>query len=226
MSRVVDLSLPIKKHWRWFSGTWLRANHEGGEHFRHTMLTMSVHGFTHVDAPGHFVKGGPTIEDVPLERYSGEAAIVDLTHIGAEMGVAAADLEERGLHVRKGDIAILRTDWPRKCNWETMDFMATAPYVTAEACQWLLARGVKAVGTDFPADYVLRHEVTDRTRKHSAADNTTHYNLLAAGVGLIEYLTNLHLIGQPRALIYALPLKIVGSEGSPVRAIAVVEDEG
>ncbi len=224
MPRVIDLSLPIKKHWRWPSGTYLIRNHEAGELFRHTVLTMSVHGFTHVDAPGHFVKGEATIEAVPLERYCGDAAILDLTGVQADQGIVAADLQPYADLVKPGDIAVLRTDWPLRASWETMDFWSSAPYVTEEGCRWLAAKGVKAVGSDFPADYVLRYEVTDRRHVATAEENTTHQYLLSQGIGLIEYLTNLHSLTRPRVRLYALPLKIVGSDGSPVRAIAVEED--
>ncbi|MHB1005189.1 MAG: cyclase family protein [Chloroflexota bacterium] len=51
----------------WYSGTFLTRNHEEGEHFRQTTMLMGVHGFTHVDAPGHYVKGGPTIDQLPID---------------------------------------------------------------------------------------------------------------------------------------------------------------
>ena len=224
MARVIDLSLPIGKHWRWFGGSFLVRNHEEGDNFRHTVFTTSVHAFTHVDAPGHFVKGAATIEAVPLNWYCGEAAVVDVTQVGAEQPVTAAELDRQGGHVRAGDIAVLRTDWPRRSDYRTLDFWAKAPYTSADACDWLAERGVKSVGADFPGDFVLRCEVADRRRRIAKEENTTHQLLLARGIGLIEYLVNLDQLTRPRVMLYALPLKIVGADGSPVRAIAVEED--
>ena len=224
MARVIDLSMPIQKHWRWYSGTFLTRNHEEGELFRQTTMLMGVHGFAHVDAPGHFVKGGPTIDQLPIDLYCGDAAVVDLTRIAAGQPVTPADLEGGAGALRAGDIALLRTDWPRRMDWRSPAFWAEAPYLTAEACQWLLAKKVKVVGLDFPADYILRFEVTDRFHKATAEENTTHYNLLANGVGLLEYLINLDVIVKPRVRIYALPLNLIGSDGSPVRAVAVEDD--
>lgn len=223
MARVIDLSLPIKKHWRWYSGTFLTGSHDEGDAFRKTNLVMAVHGFTHVDAPAHFVKDGPTIDQLQLDLYCGAAAVVDLSDVAAEGEIGPAQLEERAAHLRPGDIAILRTNWPSKVDWESHDFWGTAPYLTEEACRWLADHGAKAVGMDFPADYVLRFEVRDRTRHIAAEENTTHQFLLSNGIGLIEYLTNLDQITRERVTLYALPLKIVGSDGSPVRAIAVEE---
>lgn len=224
MARLVDLSLPIGKHWRWQAGSYLTRNHEEGENFRQTVFTTSVHAFTHVDAPGHFVKGAATIENVPLDWYCGEAAVLDLTQVGAEQPVTATALAERGGHVHAGDIAVVRTDWPLRCDYRTLDFWARAPYFSAEACDWLAQRGVKAVGADFPGDYILRFEVTDRRRHVAREENTTHQLLLARGIGLIEYLVNLDQLTRPRVQLYALPLKIAGADGSPVRAIALEED--
>ncbi|MHB1131798.1 MAG: cyclase family protein [Chloroflexota bacterium] len=224
MPRVIDLSLPIGKHWRWLSLSCQPRTHEAGDHFRQTVLTMSVHAFTHVDAPAHFVPGAPTIEDVPLDRYCGEAAVVNLTHIAAGQPVTAGDLENRAGALRPGDIALLRTDWPSQRDYRTLEFWSDAPYIEAAACDWLAERGVKAVGFDFPGDYLLRYEVIDRRHKAAKEDNTTHQRLLARGIGLIEYLVNLDQLRQTRVWLYALPLKVEGADGSPVRAVAVEAD--
>ncbi|MCL4466030.1 MAG: cyclase family protein [Chloroflexi bacterium] len=225
MTKVIDLTLPIGKHWRWFTGSFLKSNHEEGESFRHTVFTMSAHAFTHVDAPAHFVKGAATIEDVPLAMYSGEAAVVDLTHLTPQEPVTAGELERHAGHVRAGDIAVLRSDWPLRRSCQSLEFWSEAPYLAADACEWLAAKGVKAVGCDFPGDYLLRYEVTDRRHRSAKEDNTTHQLLLAKGIGLIEYLTNLHELSRSRVELYALPLKLVGADGSPVRAIALERDD-
>ena len=121
---------------------------------------MPGHGFTHCDGFSHFIRGGTTVDQMPLETWVGDAAVVDLTHVGANTAVEAADLEARGHHVRRGDIALLRTDWPRKRSWETLEFWTEAPWTSAAACRWLVARGVKAVGYDYPPDHPIRDLVT------------------------------------------------------------------
>lgn len=221
MARIIDLSLPIKRHWRWLAGGFHTAEQEQGDHFTHTIMVLNMHGFTHVDAPGHFVAGGAKMEAVPLDLYCGEAALLDLTPVAPEQAITATLLATRGDHLLRGDIALLRTDWPLANSYESKDFWALAPYLTAEACGWLRERGVKAVGLDFPGDYILRHDVIDRRRRWAKEENTTHQHLLAHGIGLIEYLRNLHLVQRPRVRVFALPLPAVGADGSPVRAVAV-----
>lgn len=225
MARVIDLSLPIKPHWRWPVEVERTSDFAKGDLFLTSCITLSLHTGTHVDAPLHFVPGQAAIADTELEAWMGEAAVIDCSHRGAEEGVTRSDLDAGGQHVRAEDIVLLRTDWPKKCSYETKEFWAKAPYTTRKACEWLAERGVKALGTDYPPDEVLRLRVTDphNPRVSDRAEYTTHDVLLSRGILLIEYLTNLHLISRPRVRLLALPLRIEGVDGSPVRAIAIEE---
>jgi arylformamidase len=120
---IVDLSLPIRPHVRWPTEVTVVSNFEAPSHpFRSSRLALPGHGFTHVDGFSHFIPGGTTVDRIPLEMWIGEAAVVDLTHVGADTGVTAADLEAHAAHLRQGDIALLRTDWPRRRSWETLEF--------------------------------------------------------------------------------------------------------
>jgi len=221
---IVDLSLPIRPHVRWRTEVTLVSNFEEPSHpFRSSRLMLPGHGFTHVDGFSHFVPGGTTVDRIPLETWVGEAAVVDLTHVGPDTGITAADLETRAAHVRPGDIALLRTDWPRRRSWETLEFWTEAPYTTAEACRWLVARGVKAVGYDYPPDHCIRDTIATPRRKPDRAEYTTHAIFFPAGITVIEYLTNLDRIGAARCRFLALPLALEGADGSPVRAIAMTE---
>ncbi len=222
--RIVDLSLPIRPHVRWTTEVTLVSSFEDPHHpFRSSRLAMPGHGFTHCDGFSHFVPGGVTVDAMPLTTWIGEAAVVDLTHVGANTGIEAADLEARGPHVRAGDIALLRTDWPRRRSWETREFWTEAPWTTAEACRWLVARGVKAVGYDYPPDFPIRHLVTGERRPVASEEWATHHTFFPAGVGVIEYLTNLDQLGRDRVRFVALPIRLEGGDGAPARAIAILD---
>ncbi|PYM55511.1 MAG: hypothetical protein DMD79_22855 [Candidatus Rokuibacteriota bacterium] len=222
---IVDLSLPIRPHVRWPTEVTVVSNFEAPSHpFRSSRLALPGHGFTHVDGFSHFIPGGTTVDRIPLETWVGEAAVVDLTHVGPDTGITAADLEARAAHVRPGDIALLRTDWPRRRSWETLEFWTEAPYTTAEACRWLVARGVKAVGYDYPPDQPIRHLVTGRWPAAVPAEAwATHHTFFPAGIGVIEYLTNLDRLGRDRVRFMALPLRVEDGDGAPARAIAILE---
>ncbi|HWT81356.1 MAG TPA: cyclase family protein, partial [Candidatus Methylomirabilis sp.] len=116
--RVVDLTFPIKPHFRWKVGTELRASHSKGDLFQTTILTIHCHAFTHVDAPLHFLPGDRHIAEMPVDQWIGDAALVDLTHVPDNGEVTRADLDEKAQHVRAGDIVLLRTDWPRRVSVE------------------------------------------------------------------------------------------------------------
>jgi arylformamidase len=221
--RVVDLSFPVKPHFRWKVGTELRTSHAKGDLFQSTVLTVHCHAFTHVDAPLHFLPGDRHIAEMPVDQWIGDAAVVDLTHVPENSEVTAADLDRKAQHVRTGDIVLLRTDWPRRASVETERFWRDAPYTGQNACDWLIQRKVKAVGYDYPPDYCVRTMIFEPKKKVRREDNTTHHAFFPVGITVIEYLTNLDRIGAPRCRFVALPLPVEGADGSPVRAVAIVD---
>ncbi len=221
--RVVDLSFPIRSHFRWKVATELRSSHARGDLFQSTALTLHCHAFTHVDAPVHFLPEGRHIGQLPVDQWIGEAAVVDLTHVPDNGEVTAEDLERQARHVRTGDIVLLRTDWPKRVSVETERFWRDAPYTGQSACEWLIQRKVKAVGYDYPADYCVRTTIFAPHKKLAREDHTTHHAFFPAGITVVEYLTNLDQIGVLRCRFMALPLPLEGADGSPVRAVAIVE---
>ena len=221
--RIVDLSYPIKPHFRWKVATELRGSHARGDLFQATVLTIHCHAFTHVDAPVHFLPEGRHMAEMPVDQWMGESAVVDLTHLGDNGEVTGGDLTQRAQHVRAGDIVLLRTDWPKRVSVETERFWKDAPYTGRSACDWLIQREAKAVGYDYPADYSVRTMIFEPQKRLRPEDNTTHHAFFPVGITVVEYLTNLDQIGAPRCRFIALPLPVEGADGSPVRAVAIVE---
>jgi kynurenine formamidase len=221
--RIVDLSFPIRPHFRWKATLEQRASHARGDNFTSSIATLGCHAYTHVDAPNHFLPGHRDIAAMPVDQWMGDAAVVDLTHLGKNGEVTGADLETRAQHVRAGDIVLLRTDWPRKVDVESEDFWRVAPFTGRSACEWLIARRAKAVGYDYPPDYTVRTGIFSPETKVPREECTTHYHFFPAGITVIEYLTNLHEIGAPRCRFVALPLRLEGADGSPVRAVALID---
>jgi len=222
--KIVDLSFPIKPHFRWKALSERPATFAAGDPLQSTVMTISCHAYTHVDAPLHFLPDGRDIAAMPIDQWIGEAAVVDLSHLGENGEVSAAELEKHAGHVRAGDIVLLRTDWPLKMSVEHEEFWTRGPFTGQSGCDWLVARGVKAVGYDYPPDHCTRDTLPGpKRRKPARAEYTTHASFFARGITVIEYLTNLDAIGAARCRFLALPLRIEGSDGSPVRAIAMVD---
>jgi arylformamidase len=217
--KLIDLTLPIRPHHRWKTSVYQIELFEHG--FRTSGARLRAHSFTHVDSPLHIVPGGPTINEVPLTQLCGPAAIVDLTHKRDREPIEPRDLDASGSHIRPGDIVFLRTDLGLRHSWETPAFWEQAPYVTKEAAEWFLPKGVKAVGYDFPQDFVIR-DMSERVP--DVLEYVVHQVLLRNNILNVEYLTNLHSISKPRVQVYILPLKLETAEGAPARVVAVEED--
>jgi arylformamidase len=221
--QIVDLSWPIKPHFRWKAIPERVATHAAGDPLQSTVMTISCHAYTHVDAPLHFLPDGRDIASMPIDQWIGDAAVVDLTHLGDSGEVSGAELEKHAGHVRAGDIVLLRTDWPRKMSVDREEFWTRGPYTGATGCEWLIARGVKAVAYDYPPDFCIRDTIGARRRKPPRDEYTTHARFFPAGITVIEYVTNLDQIGATRCRFLALPLRIEGADGSPVRAVAIID---
>ncbi len=218
MTRIVDLSMAIEDHFRWPVARSQKGDLEAGDAFQITRLDWIVHGFTHIDAPRHMVAGGDTTSEVALERTIGPAALLDLSGIAPKTEIATEMLAAAGGHLEAGDIAIIKTCWETVHSPMTPEFWTEAPYLSAEACRWLLDRDIKALGVDFPQDYPIRGLLDGK--RAPIAEFVSHDILLRNGVILIEYLTNLGALSGPRTTLIALPLKIPNADGAPARVIA------
>ena len=118
-------------------------------------VSMFCHYATHVDAPNHFIEGGSGIDRAPLGKLIGPAALIDLSDHGANAGIGGDTLEDRGRHLRPGDIAILRTGWSDRC-WGEPAFWNEGPWLRADGARWLVERGVNAVVYDFCEEEAVR----------------------------------------------------------------------
>ena len=224
MRRLVDLSYPLRPHWRWAVEVERVKAHERGDVFQSSVARLSMHAYTHVDAPVHFLPGGAAHEETALEQFIGRAWVVDLTHRGADEGISAEDLEARGQALQRGDIALLRTDWPLKRSVDSREFWLDAPFTTRGACEWLVERGVKTVGYDYPPDEPLKRRAREPEYEGQPEDNVTHFVFFPRGIYVIEYLANLHELPTDRPVeLIGLPLRMVGTDGAPARVIALVD---
>ncbi|MEM7178857.1 MAG: cyclase family protein [Pseudomonadota bacterium] len=179
-----------------------------------SVFTMFCHYGTHIDAPLHIFQDGLAIDQAPLSNLFGTAAVIELSDHGREAGISGDTLEGRGGHVVAGDIAILRTGWSDK-HWGEEAFWKEGPYLQPCGADWLVARGVKAVVYDFSQEFAVRQP------GFGGDDCEIHHKILGKGIYNIEYVRNLGLIESDRVVIVAMPLKLVGLDGSPSRVIAL-----
>jgi len=165
-----------------------------------SLLTMGSHTGTHVDAPYHFIDDGPRLGEVALDRMVGEALVADLR---GRPAVDADALAHTAL--RSGDILLCLTD--NSARWAAPDFQRDFTYVTPDAADLLVERGVRAVGIDYLS-----------IEQFGSSDFAVHHRLLGAGVFIIEGL-DLRGVEPGRYTLVCLPLKFPDLDGAPARAV-------
>lgn len=167
-----------------------------------TRITCTVHTGTHVDAPLHFIEGGRSVEDLSLEAMIGRVYVIDLPKASV---LDAKTLERAGIPPRTRRVLFKTKNsslWAQGVRSFQKDFVGLDP----SGAEWIVRKGMQLVGVDYIS--VAAIEQGDKT----------HRILLQAGVILLEGI-NLNRIRQGRYTLYCLPMKIVGSEGAPARAI-------
>jgi arylformamidase len=174
---------------------------------------MRLHAGSHVDAPEHNVRGGTQIHQLPLELFMGDAIVADLRDKLPGQAITEKDLEKRlDNRIRKGDRLLLRTDHNNSYDGGSETWMKQSPYLTIGATMWLIDKGVVIVGYDF---YHGNDEPNAPRVFHNSRTLSEH------GVITMPYLKNLDRIERDRFTLIGLPLKMIGAEASPIRAVAV-----
>ena len=180
-----------------------------------TEMQMVCHVGTHVDAPLHFIHDGPSMDEIPLERFHGPGVVWRLEPEPFAI-LEPADFQDLEPRLRAGDILILDTGWWEYFGSERYDQHYS---LSPAAAQWLVDKKIKLVGVDCPT-------VDVPTQKRESGFNwPTHHVLLANGVLVAEHMTNLHSLAGHRIEIVFLPLPIKGADGAPARVMARLSGE-
>lgn len=160
-----------------------------------TRITLGSHSGTHVDAPWHFLQEGNSIDMEPIDKFIGEAVIIDAS---GKNSITAEDFS--GHDIRSNDIVLIYTG--------TGDSRTDFAYLDISAAEWMMKHGTKCVGID-----------TASVEKYGNKDAPVHKLLLARNIGIIENLVNLKQFVGCRMFFVCLPLPLKGIDGSPARAI-------
>lgn len=206
--RIVDLSVPLDNDTR---GVEIRpAMRLETDGWNATTLQLYSHAGTHMDAPRHFLADGATIDRRPLEPCIGPALVIDAAPAEPRELITVEHLGSHAETIRPGDRLLFRTDWHKR--YGTPAFRDELPRISIELARWLVEREVALIGIEPPsvADVNNRREVTE-----------VHQTLLGGNVVIVEGLVNLDRLTSSTVEFIALPLKIAGGDGSPVRAVAI-----
>jgi len=198
----------------------------GGWYYASNRFSAPEHGGTHLDAPIHFAENKTTADRVPLARLIAPAAVIDM-RIEAEGNPDAllqpeAILAYEGEHgaIVPGTIVLVFTGWDRRWNDRKQylgdDKLGAAaalhfPGISEAAAKMLAQRKVAAVGID------------TASIDHGPSKNfMAHRTLMEADIPAFENVTHLDLLPPRGSLVLALPMKIEGGSGGPLRIVAVV----
>ncbi|MDB4899152.1 MAG: cyclase [Gemmatimonadetes bacterium] len=165
--------------------------------------SMGAHSGTHVDAPMHFIAGGASVDQIPLDRLVGPARVIDV-----DDAVQAIDAAELDRHAWRGAERILFRTRSSLRGWMTSPtFHRDFAYVAPDAAQRMADAGVRLVGIDYLS-----------AEQFGAPAPATHRILLGKGIPIVEGLALAAIPAGDYDLV-VLPIKVAGHEGAPARAI-------
>jgi arylformamidase len=163
-----------------------------------TKIMFGSHTGTHIDAQWHFLPDGSSIDAEPLDKFIGDAIIVDMSGKPGE-GITARDFER--VDIKSNDIILVYTGTGNR----RTDFT----YFESDAAEWMVNHRIKCVGTD-----------TLSIEKYGRIEAPVHKMLLSNSVRIIENLnSNLKQFAGRRMFLVCLPLPLEGIDGSPARAV-------
>jgi kynurenine formamidase len=234
---VIDLSYPFDAetvYWPTADAFRLEQVAAGetaqGYYYAANNYAAAEHGGTHLDAPVHFAAGRNTVDQIPLEQLIGTGVVVDVSAqaaANADYQIEVADFERwEGAHGRlpDGAIVLLRTGYgkfyPDRRRYMGTDERGAGavaklhfPGLRPEAARWLTtARNIKAIGLDTPSiDY------------GQSTLFESHRALFERNVPAFENLANLDRLPATGFHVIALPMKIKGGSGGPLRVVAILD---
>ncbi len=200
-----------------------------GYYYAANNFSTAEHGGTHLDAPVHFASGRHTADEIPLERLMGTAVVVDVTDKCAadrDYQITVADFqrwETQHGELPRDVILILRTGmgrhWPDRERYMGTNERGPAavaklhfPGLHPDAARWLVSnRAVKAVGLDTPSIDFGQSKLFE-----------SHRVLFDKNIPAFENLASLDRLPPKGFHVIALPMKIKGGSGGPLRAVAIV----
>lgn len=206
---------------------------EGGYFYSARKFSAAEHGGTHLDAPVHFAAGRQSVAEIPLSRLMGPAVVVDVSHKAAADRDYRVGIEDfmawEAVHgaIPDGAIVLLRTGfgrfWPDRAAYMGTDARGSQavadlhfPGLHPDAASWVAEnRALGAIGLDTPSiDFGQSKQFL------------SHRILFEKNIPAFENVAGLESLPATGAYVIALPMKITGGTGAPLRIVAFVPEKG
>lgn len=193
---MIDISVPLREGMVTYPGDPVvrmvrAASIAAGDVVNLTRMDFGLHSGTHVDAPAHFIDGASGVDEIPLAALVGPCEVVEAPDLSRDSVALSPEGAER---------ILFKT--PNSELWSRNDFAEDFARLDGEAAALLVERGVRLVGVDYL----------------SVGDEAAHRALLEAGVVPVEGL-DLRRVEAGSYDLICLPLRVVGADGAPARAI-------
>lgn len=172
-------------------------------------LQISGHNGTHLDCGLHVMDGGFDTGSSSAEQFYGKGIMIDCTGTGPV--ISAHKIRAQENRIKRAEFVILYTGWSRY--WGKPEYFGDFPVLNEEAAAIVASFPLKGIGIDAPSFDPVNSTALP-----------VHHKFLSAGIVLIENLTNLKSIGADEFIFSCLPLKIMDGDGSPVRAVAIMNE--
>lgn len=220
-TRVVDLSYTMEEGMpAWPTqarfGTTVYESYDFGDPAIHSAVYMSEHTGTHIDAPKHFIPGGPGVDELDLKTVMGRGVVIHGENMepGSSLSLnRIREFEKQNGEIRPGDIIMLRFGWDEKyaLRPHSGDYLKDWPGLGREAAEYFVEKQASAVGCD-----------TLALDAYGENENACHHILLGNGIPIIENIRNLSIL-PVHSYVIGLPNKFKGGSGSPIRLVAFVQ---
>lgn len=202
----IDVTIPLRSgmvHWPGDPEVRIERvlDMERGDPANVSHISMGSHTGTHMDPPFHYVRGGASLDQMPLDATIGPARVIEIHD-----PEAAKPDELAAHHIQPGERILLKTRNSSR-RWEAQDFLEDFVYISEEGARYLAEHRIRAVGVDYLS-----------VGGFAANGAEIHRALLEAGIWIIEGLDLARVQPGPYELI-CLPIKVQASDGAPARAI-------
>ena len=213
--------------------TVFKGQTDKGFYYSANNFSSAEHGGTHIDAPIHFSKKGQSVDEIPLEKLIGKAVKIDVSSKAFNNPDYLISVEDfidweknENIIIPDGSIVLLETGFSRYYP-DKIKYLGTYergenavkklhfPGLSSEAAKWLVEnRNINAIGIDTPSIDYGQSEYFK-----------SHVILLTQNIPVFENLTNLDKLPSNGFEIIALPMKIEGGSGAPLRIVAIIIDQ-
>jgi kynurenine formamidase len=201
---------------------------------------MVFHGATHFDSPAHENPKGPYGADIPLDKCYGPGVVVDFRYMKKWSKITAEDFENAKPKIQEGDLVVVNTGWHHYWRVKEYVYHNHYPGLMPSGANWLVEHKIKAIAgpwgsLDHPLsylndDYFWRFDEYKKETGRDAAEDFPFYepchNILCThDILAIENAGgDMDLVTGKRCTIAAFPIRLTGTDGHPIRVVAIIEE--